>query len=268
MKRISLFLQEVIKIFAFFLLFFVWIRYFLHSFWTAFAISILCSIGLYAFLLFFSKRKQTRKGLKLKEKEDAANMFLSLIFSSNPMEFFLQLVKKKHPQAEKHQKYISICYSLEKAKTILWFDDSFDGLTQAKLVRIYNYVKKEKPTKIVVCCKEIADKNLFSFCLNFEEKIIVLDQFEMYEKLFKTYNYFPKITRTYQKEKRLVFKDLVAYSFNKKRTKSYLFSAFILVFSGLFVRATLYYCIISSILVLFAFISALNPYFNKTNEIL
>ena len=64
----------------------------------------------------------------------------------------------------------------------------------------------------------------------------------------------------------MVLKDFVSYSFNKNRTKGYLFSAFVLILSSLFVRATIYYCIIASILVVFAFVSQFNPYFNKKND--
>lgn len=266
MRRVNLFFQEIIKIFAFFLFYFVWIRYFLHSFAYATALSILCSIVSYSTILLFRRKKLGKNNLKLKEKEDAENMFLSLVFSNNPINFFYKLAKKKHPNVTKHKNYIVIEYSLENAKTVLCFDNSFSGLTQEKFVSTYNVIKKENPTKIVICCKDITDKSLFAFCLNFQEKIIIFDLYDTYQKLYKTYQMYPEITRTYRKEKKMAFKDFVAYSFNKKRTKGYLFSAFILVLSGIFVRATLYYCFMSTILLLFALISALNPYFNKVQE--
>ena len=133
-------------------------------------------------------------------------------------------------------------------------------------MEIYNKIKPEKATKIIICCKEIADKNLLVFCNNFQEKFLLLNQYDTYEKLYKHYDEFPEITIKYSKEKKMMFKDFLAYSFNKKRTKGYIFSAFILVFASLFVRSSLYYCIIASLLVVFAVLSQFNPYFNvKTN---
>ncbi|MBQ8793050.1 MAG: hypothetical protein IJZ62_05715, partial [Clostridia bacterium] len=86
------------------------------------------------------------------------------------------------------------------------------------------------------------------------------------QKLYKYYDVYPEMTHKYKKEKMLVFKDFLAYSFNKKRTKGYLLSAFILILSSLFVRGSIYYCVISSLCVIFALISYFNPYFNTKNE--
>ena len=161
---------------------------------------------------------------------------------------------------------MTINHEKEKVKTLLYFDSSFEGLNVARFMEIYNKVKKEKASKIVIVCKTISDKQLFAFSLNFKEKFLFLDEYESYQKLYKFYDCFPEITNSYKKEKKLVFKDFLAYSFNKKRTKGYLFSAFILVLSSLFVRATIYYCIVASLLVVFALVSQFNPYFNVKND--
>ena len=193
----------------------------------------------------------------------AEEMFFSLVCENKPIDFFYRLTKKKHPNVTKHAHHITIDYPIEMAKTILWFDNSFSGLTAEKLIQIYNKTKAEKPTKIVVVCKEITDKSVFSICLNFQEKFVLLDQYMTYQKLYKPYQTFPTITTKLCETKTMGFRDFVVYSFNKKRTKGYLFSAFVLVLSSLFVRETIYYCIVSSILLTFALISWLNPYFNK-----
>jgi len=270
MRKISLILQEILKAILLFLFYYVWLRYFTRKFWLSIVLSIVLALATYFLFFFIRRRKNNKTGLKLKEKTDAENMFLSLACADSPIDFFIKLASKKHKNIERYKQYLTISYPDEKAKTILWFENSFDSLNTTKTLNIYNKIKKHKATKIVICCKETNDKNLHSFLSSFSEKFLILDAYQTYEKLYKYYDYFPEITRKYSTEKKVVFKDFLAYSFNKKRAKGYLFSALILILSSLFLRMTIYYCIFSSLLVVFALISQFNPYFNKqiSDEIL
>lgn len=266
MKKISLIIQELLKFFLIFLIMFVWIRYMIRKLWLSVLISAICTTAIYAVLLLLSRKRKIKFGMKIKEKESAENIFLSLCFDNNPMDFFYKMASKRHKDITKHKKYLSIEYKLENVKTLLWFDESFQGLTVPRLCEIYNKVKKEKATKIVICCYEISDKNLTSFLRTFEEKFVILDRYQTYEKLYKLYDCYPQITKTYPKEKSVAFRDMLSYSFNKKRTKNYLFSALILILSGLFVRTSIYYCLIASLLIVFALISQFNTSFNTKKD--
>ena len=266
MRKINLIFQEILKITLIYLFCFIWIRFLIRKLWLSILLSLCLTAIIYLTIYFFQKRKQNKTGLKLKEKEEAEDMFLSLACENEPINFFVKLASKKHKNITKHKHYIVIDHLEEKVKTLLFVDLSFEGLTVPKFMTIYNSVKKEKASKIVICCKEVTDKQLSSFCQNFNEKFLILDTYSTYEKLYKFYDCFPEITHRYKKEKKLAFKDFIAYSFNKTRTKGYLFSAFVLVLSSLFLRMTIYYCIVASILVIFALISQFNPYFNLKTE--
>ncbi len=266
MKKINFYLQEVLKFLLIFLISFVWSKYFFHKLWLAILISLSLSAIIYITILLITRKKRQKNTLKLKEKEDAENMFLSLSCNDKPIDFFAKLAHKKHENIIKHKDYLVISHEQENVKTVLFADMSFQKMTVARLMEIYNKVKKEKATKIVICCKEISDKDVSVFCQNFQEKIIILDTYETYKKLFKYYDCFPEITQKYNTKHSLAFKDFIAYSLNKNRTKGYLFSAFVLILSGLFVRINIYYCIIASLLVVCAIVSQFNPYFNIKNE--
>ncbi len=267
MKKLNLVFQEVLKFLLIFLVCFVWARYFIRALWLAVVVSIGISALAFAIFGFIARKRRNKTSLKLKEKEDAENMFLSLCFDDKPMDFFAELASKKHKNITKHKDHIVITHSEENVKTVLFADLSFQPLDTSRLLTIHNKMKKEKAIKIVICCKEIKDKNVELFCENFPEKIVILDTYETYKQLFKTYDCFPRITKTYPTTKKVVFKDFVAHALNKNRTKGYLFSALILILSGLFIRANIYYCIIASLLVVCAIISQFNPYFNrKTKE--
>lgn len=265
MRKISTFLQEILKILTIFLFYFVWLRYFVRKLAITLTTTVILTIITYAILYYIRRKKQNISGLKQKEIEDAQNMFLSLSCGENQMDFFEKLAKTRHKNITKHKKYLTITYPEENAKTFLWFCGDFDGLDTTKMVEIIKIAKREKPTKVVVLCKFVADKNLQNFLGNFKTKFVILDEFQTYQKLYKLYDFYPKITQKYSSEKKMLFKDMVAYSFNKKRTKGYLFSALILIFSSLFVPMTIYYCVVSTILLIFAIISQFNPYFNNKN---
>lgn len=213
-------------------------------------------------------------------------MYLSLVCQNKPIDFFANILAKQYEKIDKHPDYVTYIQNksadeqkptknsqtenpkcLEKhEKTVLYFDNSFDGLNVSKFLKIYNKLKKEKANEIIIICKEINDKQVFSICQNFKEKFVILDQYQTYQKIYKPNQTYPEIEVKCKNEKKMVFKDFVSYSFNKNRTKGYLFSAFVLILSSLFVRATIYYCIIASILVVFALVSQFNPYFNKKND--
>lgn len=272
MKKFNFILQEFLKILLLFLISFVWTRYFLKKLWLTILVSSIIVVFSYGIMTITNKKKKTKTKLKQKEMENAENSFLSLACQgkTKSIDFFANLANKKHQNIKKNKSYVVIYHEKENVKTVLCFDSSFDGLNITKFMEIYTKIKQENATKIVICCKEVSDKNLQTFLSNFDEKILILNQYDTYEKLYKYYDFYPKITNTYKSDKKLLFKDCLSYSFNKKRTKSYLFSALILIFCSLFVRASLYYCIVSSVLIICAIISQFNKLYNQkiTSEIL
>ncbi len=265
MRKINIILQESLKFLCIYLLIFVWLRYVLKRLVPSVLLSAVLTVLVCGTWAFFLARKKNKTRLKIKEQQDAQNMFLSLVFEKEPMDFFFKLAKTKHQNVTKHKSYICVLHE-ENTKTLLYFHPSFEGLSCTNLLAIYNKLKKENAKKIVICCKSVVDKALPSFLTTFQEKIIILDEFSAYKNLYKYYNYFPKITKTLPQEKKWLFKDFCAYSFNKQRTKGYLFSALVLVICGIFVPATIYYSTVASVLVVFALISQFNPVYNHKME--
>ncbi len=265
MRKINIILQEILKILCVYLLIFVWIRYLLKKLVPSIFLSAVLTALVCGIWHFFTTKKKNKTRLKIKEQQDAQNMFLSLVFEKEPMDFFFKLAKTKHKDVIKHKSYICVMHE-ENKKTLLYFHPSFEGLSSTNLLSIYSKLKKENANKIVICCKNVSDKTLPSILSTFEEKIIILDEFMTYKYLYKYYNYFPKITKTLPQEKKWLLRDFCAYSFNKQRAKGYLFSALVLVICGIFVPATIYYSLVASVLVVFALISQFNPVYNRKME--
>lgn len=264
MKYISLLLQNLLRIVLIYFLTLIWVRYFIKKLWFALFISAGITIVIDLSIRFLTRKKDKRLNMKVKEKEEAENMFLSLTTNPNYITFFFNLAKKENPNAIKKKNFCLL--ESPENKTLFYPFMSANELTKDDITKVIVLAEKEKATKIVISCGDI-NKDALLFAKSIDKKIILLDKFASYNDLYKYYNLFPEITLTYKKNKKLAFKELFAFSFNKSRTKGYLFSAIILFISTFFIRMNIYYCIMASLLIVFALISYFNPYFNvKTNK--
>ncbi len=265
MKYINLALQNIFRIFLIFFLSFVWLRYLIKKLWLALLLSALVTLVIDFTIRFINKKKGNKQNLKLSEKERAENIFLSLSTSSNYIDFFYELAKKENPYAEKKSKYIILPNS--KNKTILYPFLSMDELKKDDIAKLIIILNKEKANKLVIVCGDVG-KDTLAFSKSIEKNIIILDKFASFSQLYHYYNYYPEITLSYQKNKKLALKELFTFSFNKSRTKGYILSAIVLLLSTLYIRMNLYYCIMASLLIIFAILSYFNRPFNpKTNKV-
>lgn len=266
MKKILYVLQILLKLLLIFAIAFIWLRFFVKPLW----LSIIISIGV-TFLFeimhrYFQKRNKTQKNLKLKEKEDADNMFFSLTTDNKYINFFEEMLKTRHAEIITKKSYLII--NKENKNIVLYPCFKLEPLTPNTVVEILKNIKQIKVEKIIIACYEY-DKQLQVFIKNFNEEILLFDRYECY-CLYKEYDFYPEITQQYKKEAKLTFKDLLGFAFNKSRTKGYLVSSIILFITSFFVKLNIYYCVISSLLMLLALISYINPKYNnnKTNEVI
>ena len=261
MKRFSFVFHIFFKLLLIFLLVFVWVRYFIRSLLYSIIISaIITAIIDLVTRLFFNKRKQ-KQDLKFKEKVDAENIAISFAIDGNYLTFYEKLFQDK--QVVKKKEYL-----LLNNQTALFPFFTLSPITVNDVAKIMKKLTKEKISKVIIPCGEIS-QDCLTFIKIFDEEILLLDKYETYDKIYKNKNAFPEITRKTKEIKAMTFKSIINQSFNKSKTKSYFISALALIFCSLFVRSTLYYVIFTSILLVFAIFSYINPIFNKktTKEI-
>ena len=261
MNKFLLIFKIVLRCSLIFLLAFIWCRYFIGSLWICLISSFFITLFIEGFIWIFYKKKNIKENLKLYEKEQAENIFLSLTAEKDYLNIFLELVKTRHKNAFKYDDFIEIKHD-DNNKVILFPFLKFENLQIDDIALILKKCNELKPNKIVILCNEY-DKITQSFIKNFDIEIILLDKYETYKELYKEYEFFPEIKLKYKKETKKTIKDLLAYSFNKTKTKGYIISALILLLSSLFVKMNLYYYIISSLLLIFALISYTNPKYNS-----
>lgn len=264
MQRFLFILQVLLKCSMIFLIAFIWLRFLLSSSWISGIIAFSVTLFIELISLYLKKKNKNKTSLKLKEKEDAENMFLSLLTDKNYLNFFFELSKSRHSQTKVRKKYILIEH-LDNTKIILYPFIKISSFKEDDILEICKLCQSDNPDKIVIICNEY-EKKCESFIKNLSQNILILDKYETYSLLYKDYDFYPNITERYYKQSKLKIKDLIAYSFNKSRTKGYLFSALVLFSTSFFVKLNLYYCLVGTMLLFFALISFINPRYNINKE--
>lgn len=259
MRKLLFILQILLKLFLVFMISFIWTRFFLNSIWLSLLISLGITVLFEIIHRYFQRKSKSKSNLKLKEKEDAENIFFSLATSSDYLKFYEEMLKTRHNNVERKKTYLII--KKEEENTVLFPFLKLNILKPEHMIEIIKNINPNKSDKITIICHEY-DKDAISFLKNFDYNIILLDRFESYS-LYKEYEFFPKITQEYKKEARLTFKDLLSFAFNRSRTKGYLISSFILFTTSFFVQINVYYCVIATLLLLLALISYINPKYNR-----
>lgn len=257
MKRFSRIFQALFRFIIIFLIAFVWTRYFISPLWLALVIAIATSIMIDAILRIIFRRKNSIAALKKSEQEEAENAFLSLSLDPKALDFFLRLASIKH-SAEKKKNSILISHDGGE-KVLLIPHLSHKNLSVDDIASFVLLARNFNAKKVVIPCKN-TDKECFSFIKNFDEEFVILNQYETYQKLYRNCNMLPEIKMKYKKEKALAFRELAIFSLNKSRAKGYFLSALVLCFSTLFVRTTIYYCVVASVLMILALVSLCNPF--------
>ncbi len=266
MKRFTFFktFDAFFRILIIFLACFVWCRYFINNIWLSLVVTIICTILIDLSINIIRNKKQKKKSVLKEEDEKIQQYINTFIFSedSYSINFFYELAKLKH-QAQKKSKFIEIFHTNKKIILFPYF--IYRDFNTDDLVLIYNQIKKETSTRLVICTNKV-DSNTIKLAQKLPLEIYVLDGNQIYEKLLTKYNYFPPLTKL-KSEAKLEFKDLISYALNKKRTKGYFIASVVLLLSSFFVPYKIYYVIMSTILLVLSLISFSNPKYNKIENV-
>lgn len=266
MKRFNLYniIDIFFKTILIFLLTFVWIRYFVKNLVLAIFLSIFITILIEIFSHFVKLKINTQKQVSINEKNKIEEITNSLIYSptNKVINYFFNLAKSKH-NATKKTKYIEVNY--ENCNIILYPIFKLDELSPQNIIDIYNSIKTKNVKRIIVCANtySIKARNIIS---SLNKEIVLLDSKQTYFELIKKYGIYPEIIEFKSRGKH-TFSELVSYALNKKRTKGYFYSSLLILFCSFFVPYSLYYVIMSSILLVLAFASFSNPTYNKPKNI-
>lgn len=263
MKTFNQIISIIIRVSLIFLLYFTWTRYYIKSLiWSLILSSVLTLITDWL-LTNFSKRKDLKKSLKKEELARAEGYCNNFIFNnkSEAVNFYYKLFNKFSPV--KRADYIF--FEKENQKIVLFPFYKFNKLVVADLVFIYNKIKNIESDKVILCINGV-NEPIRKIAMKLPIEFIILDKYETYEQLMKKFDFYPEKSFNFDDNPKFTFKNILEISLNKKKARGYIFASIILFISSFFVKITVYYLIISSILLLLSIFSYINPIFNKTKS--
>ncbi|MEG1500170.1 MAG: hypothetical protein RR400_03815 [Clostridia bacterium] len=228
----------------------------------AILLSVIVTIILNCIIKFLLNKKAGKRESSRQIEEKINEYAMSFLFNddSSNVDFFFNLAKEKH-DATKKSHYVII--QNKKSKIVLYPFFSYNKFSSDDLILAFNQTKKDNPTRLIICTNEIdADAMKLKDKLQ-QLEIVILDKYDTYYKLLKEYDFYPKNKVDIKKDNKKSFKDFLGLALNKKRTKGYFIASLILLISSFIVRYNIYYVIMSSLLLVLALISFLNPKFNK-----
>lgn len=259
-------IDNVFLVFMIFFVAFVWIKYFVYDFWACFFISLSIAIVIYKLINVVLKKRQYKKEVTLKQKKEIENFCTQLLFSTSKknLELFYRIFATIKPTVIKDNLLIWND-SLQKYKTVIvpYFDSKVVGIDE--FMDIYKKVSIIKPSKLIVLCVDI-DKNVATFYPSISNmEVIFYDKNNIYFDLFEKTKIYPQKAIDTVTSKKYTFKLICLAAFNKKKTKGYLMCGLIFFVCSFFIRYSLYYVIMSSVMFVFAIISFFNKWQNKSN---
>lgn len=118
MKKLIYVFQIILKLSLVFLIAFIWLRFLLSSIWWTLGISLIITVSFEIIHRYLQKKTSSKQSLKIKEKEDADNMFFSLLTDKNYMQFFENMLSSRHNNITSKKTYLIV--NKEDKKTVFF----------------------------------------------------------------------------------------------------------------------------------------------------
>jgi hypothetical protein len=250
--KIARFLDYVFARFLAALIIFIWIKYYIDSWffawlYTAIAMAVLIIV----FDLMLKKGKKTETVKDKIKKEQIMNQLCFNTAAQN-LEFFEKMLSGSYEVENKNS-----CLVLKKddKSMAVFLRFSTSKLAPNNIIEVVKESKELDINKIIILCNG-ANTGAYSFaaCLDGFD-ITILDDKAVYE-LMKKYQTFPEINLKINKfPKNLQLKEIAAIALSRKRVKGYFFASILLLFSSFFVKYAVYYRTAATLLLIIALVA-------------
>ncbi|MCL2177689.1 MAG: hypothetical protein FWB72_07115 [Firmicutes bacterium] len=263
-----------------FIVLFTWARFYFSAVSNAALASLVATVFI-GFLLHLRKsRKNRTTALKANEERHKDKVLTQLVLQGEQKtrHFFFDFFVKKFGASI--YKDIVVLEQADTSKKILDHENQVaitpkkitcvfmlfeETLSSKHLIRMWNIARKYSVSSIVVLCNDV-EKGVMDLKVMMKQiNTKILDRDWVY-LLLKRYSVFPQLSLTLERPRGYTFKQLVAFSLNRSRTRGYLITGLFLVLSGFITGYTTYYLVICTIVLGLALFSYLNPFYNKSEN--
>jgi len=232
---------------------FVWVRFYVDSIWLTAVIAFGITAAAAAVFWLATAKRRNRKAESFKDRARKNKIFNYMLYctAEENLDFFVKIFGGK------------------RENDILLLDDmvilcrfAHSKLMPDAVVEAHLRVKLLNPAKILLLCLDYMPQAEQAAANVPKGEMTLLNADDLYRKMKKN-GVFPALPEEAKRQKRLPV--LLSAAFNRKKVKSYIFSAAALVFASIFIQYSLYYRIFASILLVAALVSCFNPSFNRIN---
>ena len=245
--KVKILFNEVIKVLFIFFITFVWVNYYKKNFYQALPIAILISIMVYIFICALTKIINKKRNINAHDKKQIDALKTQLLLNSfSENNFYLNElfnIKNTLPILKlDNEKYLIVNF----LKTNININSLSEAIEKTKQNNLKNC--------LIICLSYENNIYNLSQCLS-EFKIKFMDINDLYHKIIKPQNFFPKnyLIKSHQKYK---IKEIINIALlNSKNTKKFLFYGFLTLLFSFFTFFKIYYIIIGTLLISFAAIS-------------
>jgi len=262
LSRIS---NTLARSFLVFIIAWLWTSFYVRGFFLIALISVSIVILFEVAVSFIGKHRTRSHTLKSQERTHMHQVTLQLKFMTKPQ--VQALFRKAVPSAKVHSLFHTTPTEQDIIKCV-------------KMVSKPKFPSKISPSGLATSSNEGCPENrggvfekskiiltaesftpqVTAFARSLDANIILLDAEAVYTQILKPTQTFPPITiQTKRKTPRKTLAEIKSMIFNRTRTKSYVITGAVILFSSLIVRLHIYYIIIATIVFGLALTSYYSP---------
>jgi len=241
--------------FLVFLIAWLWISFYVRGFFLILLISISVTLVFnYIVSLIYKKRSRAKTTTK-QQRDHMHQVILQLKFMTQTQ--VQALLKKALSEKAKEHAAHQKAHSVNPFRLTL---KSLFHVTSPTEQDIINCVKTTPKDSKVIITAESFPPQVSAFARSLDAQLILLDAEAVYTQILSPAQVFPEIKiQTKKKTPRKTFAEIKTMIFNRTRTKSYIITGAVILFSSLIIRLHIYYIIIATIVFTLALTSYFSP---------
>ena len=241
-----------------FLVALIWCRLFSHN--NILNVILASAISLIICTIIYLFRQKKYKKIEYNKFEQATIKSISNQF----------LLSTKQEVIKSFYNLLSIKYDVKIKSDFLFVNNnilrpiySLRFITDKEVLETYKKLKNLSAEKVIIVCKNYTQEAKEISATIKDTKMILLNEVEAYENIFKPLNFVPQKIEQPEKKRFKKLNEYLQIAFNKKLTKNYVLVSVFMIFGSFVLRYNIYYLLFASLTAIFALYSYFNKRFNK-----
>lgn len=245
--------------FSLFLITYAWINFYIRDLLSTFILSVIFSLALTYVIFLLISKKETKKKLSAKQKEDINKYFLAfrLLTKTEKLNLLNQILSLDFETKLTRSKLV---YTKENLSHTIIIATHIPIISQDDLLNLLE--QSEIKTECVdIICNDYLNTVNKDFVANL--KINFVTKESLFVDYFDKYKIYPSLLKINSKDLKLNFKTILKNFIQPKKSKQFFWCGFVLIFSSIILPFKTYYLIFGSLFLLASIACKVMPKFKK-----